>query len=105
MHASRWPGMRVLPGQQEMDALYDEYARLLSLPDALDADSDTARQIAEVDAKLQQHEKAEAELLRAELDARLPIPIEEVEAFNQEIRDAIARARDHAPENPAATDS
>jgi hypothetical protein len=101
-HAARLPGMRVLPGQQEMDALYDEYARLLSQPDALDADSDTARQLAEVDAKLQQHEKAEAALWRAELEARLPIPIADVVALNQELADDVARAR--AAEEPAGKD-
>jgi hypothetical protein len=53
-------------GQQEMNILYDEYSRLLSLCDALDADSVTAKLLAEIDAKLQQYEKAEAELWRAE---------------------------------------
>jgi hypothetical protein len=97
--------MRVLPGQQEMQALYDEYSRLLSLPDALDADSDTARELAAVEADIEQYERAEAELLRAELDARLPIPIDQVVALNEELADVIARARDRAAENPATDNS
>jgi hypothetical protein len=98
------PGIRVFLGGQEVDALYDEYARLLSLPDALDADSDTARQIAEVNAKLEQHEKAEAELWRAEFEASLPIPIADVVALNQELAHVVARARDRAAEEPAGKD-
>lgn len=99
------PGMRVLPGPTEMDALYDELALLLARADALDPESDTAKQIAEVEAKLQRHEAAEAELWRREVEARLPIPIAEVVAFNEELADVIARARDRAAENPDPQDS
>lgn len=98
------PGMRVLPGTVEMDALYDELAHLLSQADALDPDSGTAKQIADVEAKLQRAEAAEAELWRRESEARLPIPVAEVVAFNEELADVIARARDRAAENPGPQD-
>jgi hypothetical protein len=104
-HAARLPVMRLLADQQKMDALYDELARLLSRPDALDPESDTARELAAVEAELDQYERAEAELLRAELDARLPIPIDQVVALNEELADVIARARDRAAANPAADNS
>jgi hypothetical protein len=98
------PGMRVLPGPTEMDALYDELALLLARADALDPESDTAKQIAEVEAKLQRYEAAEAELWRREVEARLPVPLAEVVAFNEELADVIARARDRAAENPDPQD-
>lgn len=98
------PGMRVLPGTAEMDALYDELAHLLSQADALDSASGTAKRIADVEAKLQRAEAAEAELWRREREARLPIPIAEVVAFNEELADVIARARDRAGENPGPQD-
>lgn len=105
LRGSGIPGIRVLPDEQEMDALYDEYARLLSLPDALEPDSETARQIAEVDAKLQAYEKAEAELWRAEAEASLPVPIADIMALNAELANVVARARDRAAEEPAGKDS
>lgn len=88
-----------------MDALYEEYARLLSQPDALDPQSDTAKEIAAVDAKLQQHEKAEAELWRAEFEASLPIPIADVVALNQELAHVVTRDRDRAAKERAGKDS
>lgn len=97
--------MRVLPGAAEMDALYDELAQLLARADALDPESDTAKQIAEVEAKLQRYEATEAELWRREIEARLPIPIADVVAFNEELAEVIARARDRAAENPDPRDS
>lgn len=88
-----------------MDTLYDEYARLLARSDALDPDSETARQLAEVDAKLQRYEKAEAAAWRAEFEASLPIPIADVVALNQELAHVVARARNRAAEEPPGKDS
>ena len=104
LEGSGVPGMRVLPGTAEVDALYDELARLLARADALEPESDTAKQIAEVEAKLQRYEAAEAELWRREVEARSPMPIAEVAAFNEELADVIARARDRAAQNPGPQD-
>jgi hypothetical protein len=76
-----------------MNALYEEYSRLLSLPDSMDPTSDTARLLAEVDAKLKQHEKAEVELWRADMEASLPGPIADAVALN----DALSEWNDSGP--------
>jgi hypothetical protein len=81
---------------QEMEALYDERARLLSRADAFEPESETAKRIAEVDGELQRYEDAEAEQMRRAFESSLPIPIDSVESFNAELREGIARAREHA---------
>lgn len=99
------PGLRVLAGKQVMDALYDEYSELLGRPDALDPESETAKQIAEVEARLEQHEQAEADILRAEFEAQLPVPLDEIATFNEELADVLARARAGAAADDSASDS
>lgn len=56
--------------------LYDELGRLMARPDAFDRGSETARAIAELDAELTEHERAEAEVLAREFEERLLMPID-----------------------------
>jgi hypothetical protein len=79
-----------------MDALYDEFARLLVQPDALDPDSETAKQIAAVKAKLEPYKKAEALLVEQAFEDSLRLPIDAGEAFDEKLAKALADARDRA---------
>ena len=90
------PGIRVLPGNHEMDALYEEFARLLVKPDALDPDSETAKQIADVKAKLEPYKRAEALLIEQAFEDSLLLPMNAGEAFDEKLAKALADARDHA---------
>lgn len=99
------PGLRVLAGKQEMDALYDELSELLGKPDALDSESETAKQIAEVEARLERFQQAEADIMRAAFEARLPVPLDEIATFNEELADVLARARARAADDDPASDS
>ena len=79
-----------------MDALYDEFARLLVKPDALDADSETAKQIAEVKAKLEPYKRAEALLIERAFEDSLLLPMNAGEAFDEKLAKALADARNRA---------
>lgn len=88
------PGIRVLPGKEHMDALYEEFARLLVMPDALDPDSETAKQLAEVKAKLEPYKKAEALLIEQAFEDSLLMPIDAGATFDEKLAKALADARD-----------
>lgn len=59
---------RVQENNRQMDALYDEFARLLGNDDVLDPESETARQVAEARAKLRQCERVDIELWKEGLE-------------------------------------
>lgn len=99
------PGMRVLSGEQDVDALYDEFARLLVKPDALDPESETAKQIAEVQAKLEPYKKAEALRIEKVFEDGLLLPIDAGAAFDENLAKALADARDRAADDAASSDS
>lgn len=102
---SGMPGMRVLSGEQDLDALYDEFARLLVKPDALDPESETAKQIAEVQAKLEPYKKAEALRIEQVFEDGLLLPIDAGAAFDENLAKALADARDRAAGDAASSDS
>ena len=106
LRGSGIPGILVIPGKSEMDALYDEFARLLVKPDALDPDSETAKQIAEVKAKLEPYKKAEALLIEQAFEDSLRLPMDAGAAFDEKLAKALADARDRtrAADDAAAGD-
>jgi hypothetical protein len=103
--ASGIPGLRVLSGADDVDALYDEFARLLVEPDALDPDSETAKQIAAVKARLEPYKKAEALRVEQVFQDSLLLPIDAGAALDERIAKALADARDRAADDAASSDS
>lgn len=59
----------------ELDRLYNQYAELMALPDALEPGSDTDLAIKRLDIQLTAHEQIEADELVAKFEARLLMPI------------------------------
>jgi hypothetical protein len=98
--SSYTPGLTVLEGGPDLDALYDELAELLARPDALDSGSETAARIAEVEARLEAFEQREADELRAAFEDSLLMPLGAGAELAKEVADALAG---HG--NPAADES
>lgn len=99
------PGLRVLSGADDIDALYDEFARLLVKPDALDPESETAKQIVEVKAKLEPYKKAEALQIDQAFQDSLLLPIDAGATLDEKIAKALADARDRAADDAASSDA
>jgi hypothetical protein len=79
-----------------MDALYEEFARLLVKSDALDPESETAKELAEVKTKLEPYKRAEALLIERAFEDSLLLPMNAGEAFDEKLAKALADARDRA---------
>lgn len=99
------PGLRVLSGEQDVAALYDEFARLLVQPDALDPESETAEQIAVVKAKLEPYKKAEAFQIEQVFEDSLLLPIDAGAAFDEKLAKALADARARAADDATSRDT
>lgn len=89
------PSMRVLTGgtgarAQQMDALYDQLAKLIGQPDALDPGSTTGQRIAEIEVELTRHEEAEARVLREAFEASLLLPRDAGAAFARKLAHVLA---------------
>jgi hypothetical protein len=96
------PGLKVLEGGRDMDALYDELAELLARADALDPASDTAARMAEVEARLEALEQREADELQAAFEDSLLMPLGTGAELAQEVADVLAGHGNPAPDESAA---
>jgi hypothetical protein len=99
------PGLKVLDGGAgTFDELYSELGALMARADAMDPDSDTARQIAAIDARLTDLEEQEASEMRAAFEARRLMPIDAGATLDRKLQDALRALDPDRADDPAADD-